>query len=503
MAMEEARKALGVDQKKEEEKWVTHYSSKHQILLVGEGDFSFSLSLASSFGSASNICATSRDSEDDVINNYKNGKWNLENLKKLGASILHGVDATKMKKLVDLKKRKFDRIIFNFPHSGFHGKESDDRVIQNHKTLVSRFFSNASRMLQVKGEIHVNHKTTPPFCNWKLEELAFENYLKLIVRVEFKIGDYPGYNNKRGAGPKCDEPFPLGFCDTYKFGFLDRAENMSHQFQDSPAQIQLQPNIFAFNYSHRKCIAAVNPFPPQPQLPSTVDAMNDCSWNFNTCSNAAFGRDINNPRQAELPCTLSYFSLSPRSHIRCHGGLLPTINAGPGSHINYPIQAGLLPRYHTTNVNDIQPRLELTSTICAGRDTEYRSQARPQHTFPDFSWPHRDCITDMNHIRPHVGLPSTIKPGNDHSWDFGGNFNGPIETYPRPSCNVQCSAVERWGYNFDVPYSLPEGAKHGFGRRMVEVQKRTSGEDLYLKHENHMNFSSLKRRRVQPGVLQL
>ncbi|GLU24001.1 hypothetical protein SLE2022_399740 [Rubroshorea leprosula] len=166
-------------------------------------------------------------------------------------------------------------------------------------------------------------------------------------------------------------------------------------------------------------------------------------------------------------------------------------------------KAGLLPRYHTTNVNDIQPRLELTSTICAGRDTEYRSQAWPQHTFPDFSWPHRDCITDMNHIRPHVGLPSTIKPGNDHSWDFGGNFNGPVETYPRPSCNVQCSAVERWGYNFDVPYSLPEGAKHGFRRRMVEVQKRTFGENLYLKHENHMNFSSFKRRRVQPGVLQL
>ncbi|GLT36798.1 hypothetical protein SLA2020_111530 [Shorea laevis] len=145
MAMEEARKELCVDQKREEEKWVTHYSSKHQILLVGEGDFSFSLSLASSFGSASNICATSLDSEDDVINNYKNAKSNLENLKKLGASILHGIDATKMKNLDDFKKRKFDRIIFNFPHSGFHGNEGDYRVIQNHRTLARKFFSNASR----------------------------------------------------------------------------------------------------------------------------------------------------------------------------------------------------------------------------------------------------------------------------------------------------------------------------------------------------------------------
>lgn len=43
-------------------KWVTHYSSYHQILLVGEGDFSFSLSLAKSFGSASNMVASSLNS---------------------------------------------------------------------------------------------------------------------------------------------------------------------------------------------------------------------------------------------------------------------------------------------------------------------------------------------------------------------------------------------------------------------------------------------------------
>lgn len=46
----------------EKEKWVKHYSSSHQILLVGEGDFSFSLSLAIGFGSAYNLFATSFDS---------------------------------------------------------------------------------------------------------------------------------------------------------------------------------------------------------------------------------------------------------------------------------------------------------------------------------------------------------------------------------------------------------------------------------------------------------
>lgn len=86
-----------------------------------------------------------------------------------------------------------------------------------HRTLLQGFFKNASGMLRPYGEVHVNHKTTAPFNHWNLEELASNHLLGLIECLKFEKEDYPGYNNKRGDGPRCDEPFPLGECSTFKF----------------------------------------------------------------------------------------------------------------------------------------------------------------------------------------------------------------------------------------------------------------------------------------------
>ncbi|KAF8050633.1 hypothetical protein N665_1917s0001, partial [Sinapis alba] len=193
-------------------------SSNHQILLVGEGDFSFSCCLATRFPSASNICASSLDSYDDVVRKYKKARSNLDTLKRLGASLLHGVDATKLQLHPHLNCRRFDRIIFNFPHAGFHGKETDSKLIRKHRELVFGFLHAASRMVRADGgEIHVSHKNKAPFCHWKLEELASRCSLALKQCVAFEKSEYPGYENKRGDGSRCDLPFPLGECTTFKF----------------------------------------------------------------------------------------------------------------------------------------------------------------------------------------------------------------------------------------------------------------------------------------------
>ncbi|KAJ0095700.1 hypothetical protein Patl1_16331 [Pistacia atlantica] len=274
---EDKKKQMGIVE--EEEKWVTHYSSTHQILLVGEGDFSFSLCLALSFASASNICTTSLDSYDTVIKKYKKAKSNLGTLEKLGASILHGVDATKMKLHPNLKMRKFDRIIFNFPHAGFYGKEDNKHMIEMHRSLVHGFFKNASTMLRANGEVHVSHKTKPPFDSWNLVELASSNSLSLNECVPFQEEDYPGYNHKRGDGPRCDEAFPLGECRTFKFRFSSDSKKSkfirnkgftnrrTEQLLRRSIQMQKQGTSFDLKRYHTKLNIDTSQFPGYSGIP--------------------------------------------------------------------------------------------------------------------------------------------------------------------------------------------------------------------------------------------
>jgi 25S rRNA (uracil2634-N3)-methyltransferase len=51
-------------------------------------------------------------------------------LKKLGEVILHEVDARTMEEHHILRKMRFHRIVYNFPHAGFYRGESDKKVIE-------------------------------------------------------------------------------------------------------------------------------------------------------------------------------------------------------------------------------------------------------------------------------------------------------------------------------------------------------------------------------------
>ncbi|KQJ90673.1 hypothetical protein BRADI_4g33190v3 [Brachypodium distachyon] len=204
-------------------KWLKHYSSAQSILVVGDGDFSFSLSLATAFGSGDNLVATSLDTYADLGIKYGNALSNVSELERMGATVMHGVDVTQMDPPRDLLLRLFDRIVFNLPHAGFNGREDNKVMISLHQELVRGFFRWARGRIWPDGEIHVTHKTKHPYWIWDIEKLASDSSLALIDKVPFDKKDYPGYNQKRGDGWRCDQDFPIEDCCTFKFGVQQKS----------------------------------------------------------------------------------------------------------------------------------------------------------------------------------------------------------------------------------------------------------------------------------------
>ncbi|KAJ7964659.1 DUF2431 domain-containing protein [Quillaja saponaria] len=210
------------------ERRLQHYTSSQKILLVGEGDFSFSACLARAFDSANNMVATSLHSKDTLYDKHWSCESHLEELERKGCLVLHEVDVYVMDRHPTLKKMKFDVIIFNFPHAGHFScfTEKDTELIEMHRELLRAFFKSASKMLTDVGEVHVAHRDDYPYYEWKLENLAASTAnLILKEKVLFCKKDYPGYHNKRGSDIKCNQTFPLRDCFTFKF---TRKENIIH-----------------------------------------------------------------------------------------------------------------------------------------------------------------------------------------------------------------------------------------------------------------------------------
>ncbi|KAL0125098.1 hypothetical protein PUN28_004325 [Cardiocondyla obscurior] len=159
------------------------FNDNDLVLLVGEGNFSFSAAL-----SEQNL------NVELVASCYESGvcqeaaEKNVNRLRKNGTCVLFNVDATKLEECPSLKLRLFDKIIFNFPHVG--GKMR----IERNRELLKGFFMSSARMIKENGQILVtlcNGQGGTPVDkpqrrwddSWKIVEMAAHGNF-ILTRVD-------------------------------------------------------------------------------------------------------------------------------------------------------------------------------------------------------------------------------------------------------------------------------------------------------------------------------
>ncbi|KAL9103020.1 MAG: hypothetical protein Q9187_009056, partial [Circinaria calcarea] len=183
-------------------------------------DFSFAHSLLTHHACTS-LTATSYDPLPVLQKKYPQAASHIQDLEAAEQTVLHGIDATKLghptagggKKLG--RAGGFDRVIFNFPHTGGLTKDVNRQVRANQELLVG-FFKSAMPLLR-------SSRTTPdrdageeseaggptiimtlfagqPYELWNVRDLA--RHVGLVVQRSFRFEweVYPGYQHRRTLG---------------------------------------------------------------------------------------------------------------------------------------------------------------------------------------------------------------------------------------------------------------------------------------------------------------
>lgn len=148
------------------------FDKQDTILLLGEANFSFSLSLLREPHNlpAHQILATVYDSERITLEKYPDAAENIRLLKEEGVKVEFGVDAGALEKCKAVGKgRRWSRVIFNFPHVGTcaiylpilryspftgAGITDQDRNILTNQHMLLKFFRSVEPLL-TEGPTHI------------------------------------------------------------------------------------------------------------------------------------------------------------------------------------------------------------------------------------------------------------------------------------------------------------------------------------------------------------
>ncbi|TAQ89758.1 hypothetical protein B7494_g1933 [Chlorociboria aeruginascens] len=177
------------------------FAPSDHILLIGEGDLSFSRSLIEHHA-CGNMTATVLETKEELVGKYPHAEANIDAIEEGGGSVRYGVDVVKLGRgKVKEGLGGMDRVIFNFPHVG--GKTTDvNRQVRYNQELLVSFFKNILPSLSSNrgSSIIVTLFEGEPYTLWNIRDLARHSGLEVERSFKFQSKAYPGYKHARTLG---------------------------------------------------------------------------------------------------------------------------------------------------------------------------------------------------------------------------------------------------------------------------------------------------------------
>ncbi|PZP54808.1 MAG: hypothetical protein DI586_08805 [Micavibrio aeruginosavorus] len=160
-----------------------------KTLFVGEGNLSFALSIEKMPGiTSSKITATTYEKTSDLS---EEAQQNSEILKQSGASVLNGIDATKLEQY--FPHLKFDTIVFQFPNAG--SREPEYGRNPNY-ILIRNFLKSAASCLAPNGRILITAVDNPHYHGaFQFEEASEKTGYSILGSYPFDPESFPGYSH--------------------------------------------------------------------------------------------------------------------------------------------------------------------------------------------------------------------------------------------------------------------------------------------------------------------
>jgi 25S rRNA (uracil2634-N3)-methyltransferase len=187
-----------------------------RLLTVGDGDLSFTLAMAKSLPRCS-VTGTTYLSKREFYEVYeKANTMMIEAVEYKNMRLIHSVDGTELgrKKTPLCNEPYFHKVIWNFPcvaptmsiNTKDSARDGQNQEMEQNKVLLAKFFGTVHRVCTPGGEVHIVHKTKPPYSHWDVIAIAERSGLIYQCCVVFDKALCPGYKNRKARKGKGSFP---------------------------------------------------------------------------------------------------------------------------------------------------------------------------------------------------------------------------------------------------------------------------------------------------------